>query len=379
MKKPIKVLQLQPSYNVKSNDVSDLAEQIVKSLLCDHYEVTSAYFSGKPKPEQPKSIANYVHYFNLSENDMHGMRLKVLWKLYWFCRANKFDVVICNRFKTVSPMLQLNKLLKIPLCVGISHVMNEYDRKYRKLQIRFLTDKKWKFVGVSDAVRDRLINYKCGFNQKNTFTITNAIDSKKLVTLMLPKSEARLKLNLPLNVKIIGAIGRLVKVKGHEYLIKAFANIENKYPDTILTIIGDGNEKEILIKLINDLNISHKVFLLGAKENAAHYIKAFDIFTMPSIQEGLGLALLEGMCGNLPIIASDIPAMHPLIIGSGGIAVPPKDIASLTQALEAYLSLDASTLNAKGEQVYNYLVKNHSIEAYRSAYKNLIEPLFKVR
>jgi glycosyltransferase involved in cell wall biosynthesis len=100
---------------------------------------------------------------------------------------------------------------------------------------------------------------------------------------------------------------------------------------------------------------------------------------MPSLKEGLPLALLEGMSGHLPVIASDIPEMRDIILGAGGIAVPPKDIASLTQALKDYLSLETASLNAKGEQVYNYLVKNHSIEAYRSAYNKLIDSLLKAR
>lgn len=71
--------------------------------------------------------------------------------------------------------------------------------------------------------------------------------------------------------------------------------------------------------------------------------------------------------------------MRDIILGAGGIAVPPKDIPSLTQALNTYLSLDRATLNAKGEKVYNYLVENHSIEAYRSAYNKLIESQLKAR
>jgi glycosyltransferase involved in cell wall biosynthesis len=100
---------------------------------------------------------------------------------------------------------------------------------------------------------------------------------------------------------------------------------------------------------------------------------------MPSLKEGLPLALLEGMSGHLPIIASDIPEMRDIILGAGGIAVTPKDIPSLTQALKTYLSLDLATLDAKGEQVYQYLVKNHSIEDYKAAYKELIESQLKAR
>jgi len=373
MKKLIKILQLQPFYNVKSDDTSDLAEQIVNAFPKDKYEVTSAYLSGNPGATGYKSSAAKSHYFNFKQKDLKGLRIKPLYEIYKHCKENNYDAVICNRFKTVSPMLQLNKLLKIPLCIGISHIMDEYARNYRRLQVRLLADSRWHMVAVSGAVKDVLISYRCGFNSHNTSAITNAIDTQKLIGLMLTKQEARSRLGLPLDLKIIGAIGRLVGVKGHEYLIQAFAAIENDYPDAILVIIGEGGERNRLTRLINDLNISHKVYLLGSKENAAHYIKAFDIFTMPSIQEGLGLALLEGMCGSLPVIASDIPAMRPLINGAGGAAVTPKDAHALAEAIRHYLDLNESELALKGSNCFNYVLHNHTITQYRQDFLSLIE------
>jgi len=379
MKQPIKVLQLHPSYNVKSNDVSDLAEQIIKALPSDRFEVTSAYFSGMPRLDQPRSIAKNVHYFNLPENDMHGMRLKALWKLYWFCKANKFDVIICNRFKTVSLLLQLNKLLKVPVCIAISHVLNEYKRAYRRLQVNLLADRHWKFVGVSEAVASCLISYKSGFTTENTYSIPNAIDISKAGSSQLNKTEARSLLGLPQEKLIIGTIGQLFSRKGHRFLISALANLQHQFPDAHIGIIGRGDEEEDLKNQIHQLGLQDRVHLLGFRENALQYVRAFDIWSMPSLKEGLPLALLEGMSGHLPVIASDIPEMRDIILGAGGIAVPPKDILSLTQALRTYLSLDTTTLNEKGEQVYSYLVKNHSLEAYRSAYKELIESQLNAR
>ncbi len=373
MQKIIKVLQLHPNYNVKSNDVSDLAEQIIKALPRDRYEVTSAYLSGHPRPDQPRSIAKNVHYFDLSENDMHGIRLKALWKLYWFCKANKFDVVICNRFKTVSLLLQLNKLLKIPVCIGISHVLNEYSRLYRRLQVKLLADRHWKFVGVSEAVAACLIGYKSGFNSENTCFIPNAIDISKAESSQLTKTEARSLLGLPQDKLIIGTIGQLFSRKGHRYLISALANLKDQFPDAHIGIIGRGNEEDNLRRQINTLGLQGRVHLLGFRENALQYVRAFDIWSMPSLKEGLPLALLEGMSGHLPVIATNIPEMNDIVISSGGITFHPADVTSLTQALEKYLILSPSALQEKGERVYEYLTTNHSIHSYHQSYLKLIE------
>ncbi|MGY1488495.1 glycosyltransferase [Methylobacillus pratensis] len=375
MNKRIKVLQLQPDYNVKSNDASDLAEQIIKGLPTNQYETFSGYLSGKPSENQPNSIAEHVKYFELQETDVTGLRLKALRKLYKFCRHYQPDIVVCHRFKVISLMLQLNRILRIPLCIGISHSMDEYKRRYRRLQVQFLADNQWRFVGVSETVRQKLVSYHSGFTLKNTLTIQNAIDIDKVAAQQLDKKEARKLLGLPQNAIIVGALGRLVAVKGHRYLISAFAQIKDQFPSARLAIIGEGKESAALHSLISDLKIKNQVDMLGWQDNAAQYAKAFDIWTLPSLQEGLPLALMEGMAGRLPIIASDIPQLRHIILGAGGIAVAPQDIDGLAQALRIYLSMDEYTLKQKGEQAFQYLVEHHAIEQYRTQYRLLFDTI----
>lgn len=377
MKDRIRILQLQPFFNVKSVDISDLAEQIVKSFPASRFEITSAYLAGRPKSGATESAADSVHYFDFKEEDLKGMRLGAMHAIYQHCRKNDYDVVICNRFKMVSIMLQLNKILRIPLCIGISHVMDEYHRLYRRMQVRLLSDKRWRFVGVSDAVRECLINYNCGFTPHNTVAITNAIDTQKAQTFQLDRNSARLALNLPTDPIIIGAIGRLVPTKGHEFLIRAFAEIAPDFSNVQLAIIGDGKIREKLTRLISERNLNGRIHLLGFRENALQYVRAFDIYAMPSLSEGLGLALLEGMTGGLPIIASDIPAMRPLILGAGGIAVPPKDIGAIKAAMITYLNMSDEERAELGKKSLEYVSRNHSIAEYRSKFLSLVEQHFE--
>jgi glycosyltransferase involved in cell wall biosynthesis len=369
----IKVLQLQPDYNVKDHDFSDLAEQIVKCLPSERFEVVSAFLKGKPKHGQPISKADKSFYFEFNDGHLKGTRLRALWRLYKFCRDEKFDVVICNRFKPVNMMLTLNRWLKIPVCIGIAHGFGEYDRLYRRKQVKRMVNDSWRFVGVSPAVKDYLIGCRCGFTELNTVAITNAIDTDQAEKLQLAREEARRQLGLPDHARIIGALGRLVPVKGHIYLIKAFAKISTLFPDAHLSIIGGGREEEALSKEAERLGLSERIHLHGMLPDALKYVKAFDIWAMPSLREGLGLALLEGMSGKLPVIGSDIPAMAPLISGAGGITVPPADVENLSKALEAYLNFTDEQLRAKGEKAYKYLCAEHSITLFREQYLGLIE------
>lgn len=369
----VKVLQLQPDYNVKAHDFADLAEQIVKALPNERYELVAAFLRGKPGAGEPISRADRSVYFEFSDKQLKGLRLRAMWRLYRFCLAEQFDVVICNRFKPVNMMLQLNRWLKVPLCIGISHGFGEYDRYYRRRQARRLIDSAWRFVGVSPAVRRYLVEQACGFTEHNTVAITNAIDIDQATALQHSREDARRLLGLDAQVRLLGALGRLVPVKGHIYLIQAFARLKDSYPQAHLAIIGKGREESRLLAEVERLGLNGRVHLLGFRENALQYVRAFDIWTMPSLAEGLGLALLEGMSGHLPVIASNVPAMLPLIEGAGGIAVPPADIDALSQALNNYLQLSDQQLREKGEQAYAYLCANHDIETFRQQYQRLIE------
>lgn len=373
MSQRFKVLQLQPDYNVKSHDFADLAEQIVKALPADRYEMTAAFLRGRPGPADPVSRADHSVYFEFSDKALKGMRLRAMWRLYQFCRKEKFDVVICNRFKPVNMMLTLNRWLKVPLCIGISHGFGEYDRLYRRRQTQRLIDRHWRFVGVSPAVKQYLLDCQCGFTDQNTWAITNAIDIEQAEALQHSRERSRELLGLDPSVRLIGALGRLVPVKGHTYLLQAFAQLKHKYPQTQLAIIGAGREEANLRAEIERLGLQGRAHLLGFKENALQYVRAFDIWTMPSLAEGLGLALLEGMSGQLPVIASNVPAMLPLIEGAGGLAVEPANVPALTAALDNYLGLSDEALADKGQQAYRYLQKEHDIEVFREEYRQLID------
>lgn len=373
MNKLIKVLQIQPDYHENSHNYSDLAEQIVAAFPKDRYTVTSAFIRGRPSKGHPASRADKTVYFDLPNSALSGWRVKLMWTIYQFCRKEKFDVVICNRYKQVNMLMLLNRWLKIPLCIGISHGFGEYAAFWRRQRAKLLIDESWRLVGVSPAVAQHLIDQRCGFTEENTTAISNAIDIAQAESQQLPKHEAREALGLPQEPRLIGTIGRLVPVKGHIHLIQAFARIAAKHSDSLLVIVGEGTQRPHLEAEIARLGLQDKVFLPGFRAGAKRYVRAFDLWALPSLSEGLALALLEGMSGHLPIIASEIPSLSPLIKGAEGVSVPPTEVNALAEALDLYLSLSAADLRKKGEVAYAYLCKNHSIEDYRSKYLSLVE------
>ncbi|MGF6694841.1 glycosyltransferase [Metapseudomonas resinovorans] len=370
----IKVLQLQNYYNVNA---SDLAEQIIQALPTDRYEVTTAFLRGRPGPGEPLSKAERSIYFGYSKSAVSGLRLRALWALFRHCRAEGYDAVITHRFKPVNMLMLLNRWLRIRACIGVAHGFGEYDRSFRCWVARQLLTPAWRLVGVSRAVRDYLIGAGAGFTSANTRQINNAIDIARAEGLQHPRDRAREMLGLPPDAFVFGAIGRLVPVKGHIHLLRAFAEIKSEYPNALLAIIGDGRARPELEAAIAELGLQGRALLLGARDDALQYVRAFDAFVMPSLSEGLPLALLEGMSGHLPVIGSDIPSLKPILEDCGGRIFPVGQHVVLAGHLREVLGLSAEARAAEGARAYEYLCRAHSIEDFRRQYRELLVELLE--
>lgn len=107
----------------------------------------------------------------------------------------------------------------------------------------------------------------------------------------------------------LGFIGRLVKLKGVDVLISAFADLISDYPDIHLQIIGDGAERQNLEKQVQSLNIQDKVSFLGYKDKNTlqnQILPSLDIFINPSLQEGLPTTVIEALLAECIVVATDV-------------------------------------------------------------------------
>ena len=365
-----KILQLQNNYNVMS---SDLAEQIIKALPEDEYEVTTAFLYGKPSRGQPESAAPDSVYFDFSKKQLKGIRR---WfsarKVLHFCQQQDFDAVICHRFKPVNMMLGLSKKLKAKAFIGIAHGFGDYDRPYRAKVVNNHIDKRWCFVGVSKPVEKHLQEKVASLSDDNTVAINNAIDIDAAISIQLSREASRKELGLPEDKFVIGTIGRLVEIKGHAVMIDAIAKLRAAYPKAVVAIIGGGEEEARLRQKVADSGLEDVVYLLGTRAEAIKYVKAFDVFALPSFTEGLPLAMLEGMSGGLPVIGSDIDTIKPYIEGLGPVCRV-KDADSLAEKMKYFLDLSPEALKAEGDRHLTVLKERHGIEDFRTSYRSLLE------
>ena len=377
-KRDISVLQLHQGYNIKPIDVADLAEQVIKALPPEKFATTTLFVTGKPQPGEKESCAERTIYLDLPKKNLRGLRLRALYELFKIFRREHFDVVICNRFKPTSLMVWLHLLIGRPKCVSVVHILSDYRPFMRRLMVRLIAHK-WHFVAVSESVRQGLFALNCGFNERNVTVVENAIDSQQMLSLLYPADVSRKTLDLPTAKTIVGTIGRLDKRKGHIDLIRGFAKIHQQFPDVLIAIIGEGKERKTLEAEIASLGLSGKVFLLGNVDGAARYVKAFDIWIMPSHSEGLPLALMEAMTAKLPILTTSIPSMDYIVRPAGGKCFEVQNPDDLAKVLSDCLKLTPEQRAELGEQSFKYLQTHFSLQRYRNEYQSLIERLLNDR
>lgn len=137
------------------------------------------------------------------------------------------------------------------------------------------------------------------------------------------KDEAlkELEITLPQGHTLIGGIGELHLNKNWHAAIQALANL----PQTVhLAIIGSGDEYDSLKLHVQKYNLSERVHLLGYIPDAVRYLKAFDVFVLPSKKEGLPYVILEAGLAGLPVVASDLPGNRDIITsGTHGFLIEP--------------------------------------------------------
>ncbi|MDR3665990.1 MAG: glycosyltransferase [Ignavibacteriaceae bacterium] len=138
----------------------------------------------------------------------------------------------------------------------------------------------------------------------------------------------------------IVTLGRLSKEKGHKFLIRAFAKIDNQ--DWKLHIIGDGPVRPELEDLTKNLGLTNKVIFHGHMKDFASLLSESKIFVLPSLSEGFPNALIEAMSVPLACISSDcIAGPRDIIVnGENGILVEPANIEALTGSLNNLIKDD---------------------------------------
>ena len=181
--------------------------------------------------------------------------------------------------------------------------------------------------------------------EKNTVVIHNGIECSDFYVSEEERKKARKLFQMENSDIVLLSIGRLSPEKGHAVLIDAFAKVMKRKPEdrsqkTVegrlsLIIVGDGPEKGCLEKQVKTLMVEDLVTFAGHCDDVRKYLAAADIFLLPSLYEGFGIAVVEAMAARLPLIATSVGGVPEIISdGEEGLLVPSSDSEALSENIK---------------------------------------------
>jgi glycosyltransferase involved in cell wall biosynthesis len=219
-------------------------------------------------------------------------------------------------------------------------------------------------AGSADVERD-IVRYDRVAPEK-VARLANCIDLDRVMTSLSPTA-AKQRLGFEPVDLVIATVGRMEEQKGHAFLLDAFASLlqtpELEGMPLRLVVVGDGRLKSAMEQRAADLGIATACRFPGSIKDLADVYRAIDVFVMPSLWEGLSLAMLEAMAAGLPMVATDVGGVRD-VLGDNmrGMLVPAADVGALAQAVRGLL-LDKEKRGAMADSGSRHVRENFSVSA----------------
>lgn len=148
----------------------------------------------------------------------------------------------------------------------------------------------------------------------------------------------REELGLPAGAPVVGSVANFTVHKAHPQLLKAFKEVRRVVPDARLVLVGTGPEESRIRRLAHELGLDGAVHFTGTRADVPRVARAFDIFALSSIQEGLAIAVLEAMALGIPCVVTDVGGLPEVVVdGEEGFIVPAQDPSALAGSMVSLL------------------------------------------
>ena len=300
--------------------------------------------SGIPEKDKFDQLeVEYPRYFLIPKISMTWHALSIfLGSLRSVSSLHKQGKIDCIDAHFVYPdgmaAVLMGKWLHIPVIVSARGTdINSFPNYWTiRPMIRWTLKKADHVIAVSGSLKRIMV--ELGTPAEKISVIPNGVDQKRFQP--APVEEAKLKLNLPTGSDILVSVGALIPSKGHDLVIRAFANVISKRPQLKLYILGNGAQKDILGKLIADLHLESSVFLMGKRPNdeLRFWYSAALASCLASSREGWPNVVTESLACGTPVVATKVGGIPDILHSSElGILVE-RNVAAITQGMAMALS-----------------------------------------
>lgn len=319
--------------------------ELATSLPREHYDVTVALGGdGILKTKLERAGISTITIPHLERDISIMNELRVFSFLYTLFRQKKFNIVHVNSSKIGGLGSLAARLAHVQRIIFTAHgfAFNEHRSPLSKLILKKLY---WltmilahNTIAVSHAIKQQVQHWPL-ISRKIT-VIHNGVHPLSFLDKHTARDAlAHMNPALDTTKPWIGTLAELHHIKGLDVLLSAAEKIHATHPEYQFVIIGEGEKRTALTQAIQDKNLEKTFILMGFIDNAATYMHAFELFTLPSRSEALALTILEAGLAKLPVVASRVGGIPEIITDHvSGILVPTENIDALYQALHTLIS-----------------------------------------
>jgi glycosyltransferase involved in cell wall biosynthesis len=294
--------------------------------------------------------------------------LNIIIGYYRYLQENKKNIMVFSFQNSIVSILLCN-LIGVKVIARVANhpnIVNVDGTLMTKIS-NFLKNYIYRYATLV-ITNSQITSKQIAMNTKaKTKTIYNPSFSNKIVEMSNEPIDDERFSNI--KTKKIIAVGRLVNQKNFELLIRAFKVVLESI-DAHLIIIGEGEKRDELIKLVEELNLINKVYLVGFQSNPHKYVKNSDLFVLSSLYEGLPNSLIEAIAVDTPAIATNCLSgpSEILLNGEGGDLVEVENLEQLAKSIIKNLS-DIEYAKAKQKIAYEHLYRF----SYDEVKKDIVE------
>jgi glycosyltransferase involved in cell wall biosynthesis len=303
--------------------------------------------------------------------------LRALADVVRLVRRDNIDLIHAHGYGSNNIARVVGGACRVPVVIH-SHDDDRNYPWYQRIADILLCPLTSRAIAVSQAVQVSLVN-KRRVRSIRTCVLHNGIPLKQFVE---PEPAAvnreRTRLKIPAKAKVIGAVGRLREEKGMRFLIEAAPAVLKRVPSALLLIVGDGPLRAELERLSRELGVADRVRFIGFRKDVQVMLAIMDVLVVPSLTEGFGLALLEGMALRKPIVASKVGAIPEIISdGHNGVLAPAGDPNAIAEKIVNLLESEEESRRLASnafESAQNYEVSAH-VRNLEQIYRQTLFPV----
>lgn len=296
--KPVRVLQIVSSLNQGSGVLA-----VVKNW---HHHIDTSkiqfdylYFIQTPVTAQKEIEALGGHTYQLP-NPAHAP-VRFLRESYRFFKTHRYHTVHSHFSSLNFFFYPLAKLFGTKNIIQHAHGTQWSDKKLNGWRNYLMLHAVWPLITQKLACSQAAGKFWYG---KNFTVVNNGIDIEKFDYNPVMRAQKRKELGLENNF-VIAHVGRFSHEKNHTFLLDVFAEIIKQEPSARLVLVGGGPLEQTLKEQVEQKQLQEKVLFLGVRKDVAALYQAFDVFVLPSLQEGMPVTGIEAQAAGLPCVFAD--------------------------------------------------------------------------